>query len=93
MVDPVMDGATLIVRFETKDFARWKGVYEKYSGERGARSVTIYREVDEPSRVTAIIEWDDAATARAYVGDVRTKARMMEAGVVGVPELRFVRRG
>lgn len=87
-----MDGATLFVSFETKDFDRWQAVFGCWADRSAVSRVAVYRDIEAPNRVVAMIDWDDADTARAHVDDVQLKARMLEAGVVGVPEFHLVRR-
>ena len=88
----VMEGATVISQFDVIDFDAWRATYSAHAQERGATAITLYRDVDAPTRVFAIIEWEDARKAKAYIGDAQMTGRLMEAGVVGVPEFTFVRR-
>lgn len=83
--------ATVIIRMETKDFETWRAACGADARRMGASEVRLYRDLESPSEVFAVIDWEDAEEARAFLGDAQTKARMLAAGVVGVPDLRFVR--
>lgn len=87
-----MQGVTLLIRFETKDFDHWRAVFGEWDPMPGATRVAVYRDLDVPTQIVASIDWKDADKARAYVDDQQLKARMLEAGVVGVPEFHLVSR-
>jgi quinol monooxygenase YgiN len=88
-----MEGQTVIGRFEVKDFATWRAAFDRHQPEReeaGLVSSSVYRRVDAPGVVFMILEWGSEAQAKAYIEAMQLKAKMMVAGVVGVPQFHFV---
>ena len=88
-----MEARTVITQFEVKDFAGWMEAFERYGAERkaaGLVSSKVYRQADSPTVVFAILEWHSEAAAKAYVEGMAIKAKMMDAGVVGLPQFHFV---
>jgi quinol monooxygenase YgiN len=88
-----MEARTVISQFEVKDFAGWLEAFELYAPERkaaGLVSSKIYRVAATPGVVFAILEWRSEDAAKAYVEGLAIKAKMMDAGVVGLPQFHFV---
>ncbi len=87
--------ATVIGRFEVRSFDTWRTAFERHAEARrgaGLKGATIYRDQSSPNLIFLVLEWSTEEGARAWVEDVQHKARMMTAGVVGIPEFRFVRQ-
>ena len=83
----------MISRFEVKDFASWKTAFDRHQPEReaaGLVSSAVYRHVDAPGVLFVILEWGNEAQAKAYIEAAQLKAKMMVAGVVGLPQFHFV---
>jgi hypothetical protein len=92
ILDLVRPTTTAIIRFEVMDFDRWQARHGDDLRSWGASQIVVFRDVESPNRVTAVVEWEDGASAHAVLGDGQTKARLLAAGVVGIPEVRFVQR-
>ena len=53
-------------------------------------SVSIYRGVDDPNAITAVMDFPSAANAKAFASDPSLKEAMSKAGVTGPPQITFV---
>lgn len=83
----------VFMKFEVRDFSSWFESFEAYSDKRretGWLGVDLYRDADTPNLIVAIFEWASLEGAKAYIEAMQFKAKMMESGVVGVPEIRIV---
>jgi quinol monooxygenase YgiN len=83
---------TMFVRHSYADYDAWRAVYddvESRHAEFGIRSATVYRTVDNPSEVTVLHDFDDLASAKAFIEGDTIRAAMAEAGVTGEPEVWF----
>lgn len=80
-------------RSTVSDYAKWRTTFDSYATLRkdaGATGVNqIYRDVENPGTVTAILEWNTIEKARLHLADPKTKEAMQSAGITGTPEVRF----
>ena len=86
----------LTIHHAVEDFARWKARYDAHSGARqaaGLHEEHLFRGADQPNEVTLLFRLDDVARAKAFAESADLRKRMSEAGVVGVPEIRFLEEG
>jgi hypothetical protein len=82
--------AFLLIRHEVKDFDRWKPLYDGHRGARqaaGLHELHLFRDAEQPNRVTALFRADDVAKAKAFGSSPDLAAKMREAGVVGQPDV------
>lgn len=81
------------VRGTVSDYAKWRTVFDTNASIRkdaGATGVNqIYRDVDNPSTITTVMEWNTIEKARLHLADPKTKEAMQNAGFKGSPEVRF----
>ncbi len=81
-------------RQTVSDYARWRTAFDTnatFRKDAGATGVNqIYRDVENPSTVTAIMEWTTIEKARLHLADPKLKEVMQNAGVAGTPEVRFL---
>lgn len=81
------------VRATVPDYSKWRTTFDSFAALRkdaGATGVNqIYRDVDNPSTVTTIMEWNSIDKARQHLADPKTKEAMQSAGITGTPEVRF----
>lgn len=77
------------LRLNVADFDKWLTAFhsfESYRKELGSTGMNqIFHDVDDPNNVTLIMEWDDAAKAKAFLNNPQTKANMDSAGVTRAP--------
>ena len=75
----------LLVNHQVRDFAHWREVFDsalwmrRSSGEENYR---LFRDLDNPNKVTLLMEWDNLDKARRYLASPELKKAMAEAGVV-----------
>lgn len=87
--------ATLFVRHDVADFGTWKQAYDDFDAERRTMGVTgdgVYQADGSPNDVTVYHEFDSMEAAKAFADSPRLREVMMEAGVVGEPNLWFATR-
>ena len=85
--------ASMLVQHKVKDFAEWKNVYDSVYDLRasnGEISDQIYRDANDPNRLTIIFKWDTLANAQKYANSPELKAAMEKAGVDGPPNISFL---
>ncbi len=74
----------LIAEYHLHDFDRFVDEFEAFDGVRveyGATASRVLRDPDNAAVVVAIIEFPDAAKARAFAGDPRRVAALERASV------------
>ena len=80
-------------RQNVSDYAKWRTAFDTnatFRKDAGATGVNqIYRDVENPGTVTAIMEWNNIEKARTFSADPKLKEVMGKAGVIGSPEVRF----
>ncbi len=83
----------LSARQTVSDYAKWRTAFDAdatFRKDAGATGVNqIYRDVENPRTVTAIMEWTTIEKARLHLADPKLKQVMENAGVTGSPEVRF----
>ena len=86
----------LSIRHTITDYAKWRTGFDAHEAARRTAGATgvcqVYRDVENPSQITAMLEWDNADNARKFANDPALKEVMHAAGVTGAPELRFLNR-
>lgn len=82
--------ATMFVRHNVTDFAKWKQVYDDFgpTQERwGVTSAAVFRAADDPNDITVTHEFASIEAAQAFAGSTELKAAMQNAGVIGAPAM------
>ena len=88
--------AGLIIRHEVRDYAAWKAAFDGHGEARSRAGVVghaVSRSVRNPNVVVIYLQAASLEALRAFVAASELKAVMQAAGVVGAPELSFVRGG
>lgn len=81
---------TTAIRHSVNDYATWKSVYDTFTPlSGGAKFARVNRSVDDPNVVTVVAGFDTLELAKTFINDPNLKARMTEAGVLGVPRIEF----
>jgi hypothetical protein len=87
--------ATLFVRHNVADYAKWRQVYDDFDAERQAMGVTshgVYQLNGDPNDVTVYHEFATSEAAQAFVASPRLKEVMAKAGVQGAPTVWVTQR-
>jgi hypothetical protein len=84
----------LLVHHRVQNFDRWKPHYDAHLPARqqaGVNEVRLLRGADDPNDVTLLFEASDLAKAQAFVASEDLRDVMTKAGVIGAPELTFLK--
>ena len=85
--------ASILIQHTVKDFAAWKKVFDSALDMRtanGELSAQVYRDVNDPNKVTTINKWNSLANAQKFAHSPELKAAMEKAGVMGAPTVYFL---
>ena len=84
---------SMLIQHQVKDYDAWKKVFDSAIDMRtsnGELSALVYREVNDPNKVTTINNWNSLANAQKFAHSPELKAAMEKAGVLGVPNVSFL---
>ncbi len=85
----------IVVHHKVKDFAAWKLAFDEHAAVRktaGLSKAHVLQAVDDPNAVTVLLDFTDAAKAKAFGTSDELKARMKSAGVIGKPEIHILNK-
>jgi hypothetical protein len=88
--------AGLIIRHEVRDYAAWKAAFDGHGDARAKAGVighAVNRSVRKPNVVVIYLQAESLDSLRAFAAAPDLNAIMAAAGVVGAPDLSFVRGG
>ncbi len=84
----------LICRNKVADFDQWKPVFDSHAQaqrEAGLHVQHVWRNIDDSNEVFMLFEVHDLAKAQAFVTSPKVPEAKRQSGVVGQPDLFFVR--
>jgi hypothetical protein len=84
----------LIVRHKVADYGRWKEVFDAHLNTRKANgeiACQLFVSVEDPRDLTLLMDWDGLERARSFTQSDELRQTMQKAGVLGEPEVHFVR--
>jgi heme-degrading monooxygenase HmoA len=85
----------LRIRHRVENYARWRERYDTHAPARQAAGATgeahVMRDVEDPDDITIILGWSSLEEARAFTQSVSLDNAMRQAGVIGSPEIEFLR--
>jgi heme-degrading monooxygenase HmoA len=84
----------MMIHHKVRDFARWKPFFDKNESERktsGSKSSQVLQNVDDPTDVFILFEWDTLENAKKFTMSEDLKKTMEEAGVIGKPHIHFLK--
>ncbi|HEX6032262.1 MAG TPA: hypothetical protein VFY90_12595 [Tepidiformaceae bacterium] len=87
--------ATMFVRHNVTDFAKWKQVYDDLGPVQKRMGVTaeaVFRAADNPNDVTVTHEFASIEAAQAFAGSAELNSAMQNAGVAGPPTIWFTNK-
>jgi len=88
--------ATMFVRHQVADFAKWKHVYNEFLPTQqrlGVIAQTVYRSADDQNDVTVAHDFSTLEAARQFVASDELHSAMAQAGVAGEPTIWFTEKG
>jgi quinol monooxygenase YgiN len=86
---------TMFVTHKVTDYAAWRKGYDAFEASRkklGAQGHEVFRDLDDPNKVTAWHDFETVEAAKAFASSEDLKTAMKGAGVVGAPTIWFARR-
>jgi hypothetical protein len=86
----------LIISHEVRDYTAWKQAFDGHGDARSKAGVVghaVNRSVRNPSVVVIYLQAESLDVLRAFAAASYLKAVMQAAGVLGAPELSFVKGG
>ena len=86
--------AHILVHHNVKDFEAWKAHFDKHSSFRaqnGSKGGKVFQSMSNPNEVFVLLEWESYESAQKFSQSPNLKEVMQEAGVVGMPEMYFVK--
>jgi quinol monooxygenase YgiN len=85
--------ATMIVKHQVADFARWKKVFDEMKAERlkhGWIGHDVLRSANNPNEVVIINRMKSIDQAKAYGQSPALREAMQRGGVTGAPEITLL---
>jgi heme-degrading monooxygenase HmoA len=85
--------AFLLVRHKVKDYDKWEDGFDLDEPNRwasGSKGGLILRNVDDPSEVVVVLEWDSAKALREFTASKALKNGMKRSGVIDEPDMYVV---
>ena len=85
----------MFVRHAVSDFKAWKQGYDSFDDTRrglGVRGDAVFCGAESPEDVTVWHDFDDLASARAFLDSPELASVMEKAGVTGEPQVWFCER-
>jgi heme-degrading monooxygenase HmoA len=83
----------ILVRSKFQDYAKFYPVYTEHSATRkgsGSRGARLFRSLDNPNEVIALLEWDDPERARQFAQSDDLREAMQRAGLADRPDVYFL---
>ncbi len=84
----------MLIHHKVKDYAKWKVGYDAHVAMRrdaGLEEKQLLRSEDDPNDVTAIFEATNLQRAREFAKSPDLQKTMVQVGVVGKPDITFLR--
>jgi heme-degrading monooxygenase HmoA len=81
-----------MVQTKVKDYSIWRKAFDSMQQMRdsgGATTDRIYRDADDPNKVTVILRWQSLTNARKYLTSSEFKDALVRAGMVGQSTIYF----
>ncbi len=82
-----------IIQNEVKDFDEWKKIFDADQpsiAAAGAKLLGVYREIDNPNKVTIMYEASNVELYHTLMSDPERQAQIQQAGVIGMPTATFL---
>lgn len=84
----------LVVHHRVENFEQWKPLYDEHRPLRekaGVKEVRLLHGADDPNDLTLLFETSDLPKAKAFVESTDLREVMKKAGVVGEPEVSYLK--
>lgn len=85
--------ANILVHYKVEDYNKWKPIYDgnaSFRSQMGAKSGKVFHSVDNPNEIFIFFEWDNIENAKKFSQSDNLREAMMNAGVIGMPNIHFL---
>ena len=85
----------VVVSFEVGNYEKWKKVFNEETALRkayGSQGGTLYRRIDNPSRIAVALEWDTLENIQKFIQSDELKQNMQKAGVIDTPNISILEK-
>jgi quinol monooxygenase YgiN len=86
--------AGVIATHAVEDYDRWRAVYDELADFRKQNGIVgdaVNQELDNPNHVIVYHQANDMDSLHAFVDSAELEEAMLRAGVIGQPDVQFVR--
>ena len=86
---------TVIISHEVKNYSDWKKVYDADEVNRtkaGLKVTSLYQSVDNSNMITLVGEAPSVEAVKQFMSNPELKAAMEKGGVIGMPDVRMLRK-
>lgn len=86
--------AFILIRHKVRDFPKWKRSYDAHAPARrkgGLRQKALLRGARNPREVVILFQARSLKKAKAFASSASLRKAMKAAGVVGKPEMSFLK--
>jgi quinol monooxygenase YgiN len=86
--------SAIIATHAVEDYDRWRAVYDELADFRKQKGIVgdaVNQELDDPNQVIVYHQANDMDSLRAFVDSAELEEAMLRAGVIGQPDIQFVR--
>ena len=84
----------VMMRANVTDYQQWRSVFDSLEDLRRSKGSTgakqVYRDADNPNTITILLEWNNADSAREFLGSGALREAMQKAGVIGAPTMTAI---
>ena len=80
------------VRQTVADYDKWRLAYDDHEATRqeyGLKEIGVHRGAEDPNDITIVFEAESIERANEFAQSEDLKKMMMEAGVLGMPDIWF----
>jgi heme-degrading monooxygenase HmoA len=84
----------MLVHHKVRDFGKWIPFFDRDESRRktsGSKSAQVFQNVEDPTDVFILFEWDSAENARKFGKSEDLKKIMEQAGVIGIPHMHILK--
>ena len=86
--------AAILIKQKINGFDVWKKEYDAQEDLRFSNGMLkdhIYLDANDPHQITILFDWDSVENARKFTDSPKLKEAMQRAGVIGRPEITFLK--
>jgi len=83
----------MLVHNKVRDFGKWKPFFDRHESTRktsGSKSAQVFQNVEDPTDVFILFEWDSVENARKFSISEDLKKTREQAGVIGIPHTHIL---